>query len=309
MNERGEWVVNKQIELGMVVMEREIERRRTVRIKRSALLKDNLQDIDRPTIKFAETTDELEQTFSLAYKEYSKSGYIPEPKPSKLLFSIYNMQPETVVFIAKSYLTVISTLTQIFDSELFGLPMDVIYRKELDTLRSKKRKVAELSALVTPKEARWKNIFMYLCRVMYEYTFYKGIDDLCITVNPKHVKFYKTIFLFEDLGPERHYPRVDAPAVALRLDMDTIKKKVKNTYNALDFECNLYTYFHKIAGKKKSEDNFTVLIKEKPLDIETARYFLSKDINLLNDLSSAQRKYIESVYSGKLKVAGETEKK
>ena len=282
------------------VMEREIERRRTVRIKRSALLRDNLQDIDRPAIKFAETRDELEQTFSLAYREYSKSGYISEPKPSKLLFSIYNIHPETVVFIAKSYLTVISTLTLIFDSELFGLPMDVIYREELDALRSQKRKVAELSALVTPKEARWKNIFMQLCQVMYHYTFYKEVDDLCITVNPKHVRFYKTIFLFEDLGPERYYPKVNAPAVALRLNMDTVEKKLKDAYNALDFECNLYTYFHKIAGKEKSEGDSTGLTKERPLDIKTARYFLSKE-DVLKGISPAQREYIESVYRGQLK--------
>ncbi|MBW2568348.1 MAG: hypothetical protein JRD93_18220 [Deltaproteobacteria bacterium] len=279
-------------------MKRKIERRRTVRIKRSALLKNNLQDIDRPAIKFAETTDELEQTFSLAYKEYSKSGYIPEPKPSRLLFSIYNIHPETMVFIAKSYLTVISTLTLIFDSEMFGLPMDVIYREELDALRSQKRKVAELSALVTPKKARWKNIFMHLCQIMYQYSFYKGIDDLCITVNPKHVRFYKSIFLFEDLGPEKHYPKVNAPAVALRLNMNTVEKKLKDAYSAMDFECNLHTYFHKIAGKEKSEDNSAASIKEKPLDIATARYFLSKDTSILKGLSAAQRKYFESIYRG-----------
>jgi len=85
------------------------------------------------------------------------------------------------------------------------------------------------------------------------------------------------------------------------LNMDTIEKKAKDTYNALDFECNLYTYFHKIAGKEKSEGDSTALTKERPLDIETARYFLSKDMNLLNDLSPTQREYIESVYRGKLK--------
>lgn len=276
-------------------MERSIERRRTVRIKRSALLKGNLHDIDRPAIKFAETKDELEQAFSLAYKEYIKSGYITEPKPSQLLFSIYNMLPETVVFIAKAYMTVISTLTQIFDSELFGLPMDAIYREELDALRAEERNVAELSALVTPKDACWKNIFMFLCQVMYKYAFYKGVNDLCITVNPKHARFYKTIFLFEDLGPERHYPRVNAPAVALRLNMDNIGKNLKSIYNELDFECNLYTFFHRIT-EEEAGDNSKALTKSR-LDTETARYFLSKE-DTLKELSSAQREYIESIYPG-----------
>ena len=43
--------------------EHEIERRRTIRIKRSTLLNANLDDIDRPAIKIAETKDELKNAF------------------------------------------------------------------------------------------------------------------------------------------------------------------------------------------------------------------------------------------------------
>ena len=224
------------------------ERRRTVRIKRSALLKTKLDDIDRPAIKFVENRDEFSQAFHIVYKEYLKSGFIPEPKDTEMLYNIYHLLPEATVFVAKSYLTVVSTLTQIFDSDLFGLPMDSLYRKELDSLREEDRKIAELTSLATQKSFRWKNLFMYLCNVMLWHAMYHGINDLCITVNPKHVRFYKTIFLFEQFGPEKHYPKVNAPAVPLRLNMDNIGKKAKDTYGAVDFECNLYDYFFRIRS-------------------------------------------------------------
>ncbi len=225
-----------------------LERRRTVRIKRSNLLNLHLDDIDRPAIKIAETLDEYEQSFRLVHDTYLRMGYLKEPQPQGLLFSAYSLLPETVIFIAKSYLTVISTLTEIFDTEAFGLPMDIIYKPELDTLREKGRRIVELSALVTPPKLRWRNLFMLLAQVMYQYSRYRGVDDLCIAVNPKHVSFYKNILLFEDFGPERHYPRVDAPAVALRVDMQHIADRLKQVYDSNDLDTNLYLYFHRMTG-------------------------------------------------------------
>jgi hypothetical protein len=145
------------------------DRRRTIRIKRSALLRSNLDHVDRPT-------------FSLVYNEYLEEGYIKDSDRSGLHFNIYHILPETVVFVFKSYLKVISTLTLIFDSETFGLPMDVLYRKELDALRRRKRTLVELSSLATAKDARWHNVFMYLNRAMVWYAMYRNASDLCIMV-------------------------------------------------------------------------------------------------------------------------------
>ncbi len=225
-----------------------VERRRTVRIKRSNLLDLKLDDIDRPAIKIAETQDEYEQSFRLVHDTYLRMGYLKDPQPHGMLFSAYSLLPETVIFVAKSYLTVISTLTEIFDTDAFGLPMDAIYKPEVDTLRAQGRRVVELSALVTPPKLRWRNLFMLLAQVMYQYSVYRGVDDLCIAVNPKHVRFYKDILLFEDFGPERHYPRVDAPAVALRVDMHHIADRLKAVYDSGDLDCNLYLYFHRMTG-------------------------------------------------------------
>lgn len=228
-------------------MNADIERRRTVRLKRSALLKSNLDEIDRPAIKFAETQNEHEQAFALVYQAYVQSSYIPNPSPDGKVSSIYSFLPETFIFIAKSYQSVISTLTQIFDSKLFGLPLDSMYREELKELREQGRTIAEIGALATKKDFRWKNLFMVLCQIMYWYARYKKVNDLCITVNPKHLRFYNTIFLFEEFGPKKQHPKFATPVVLLRLNMEHIETKVKTAYNKLDFDCNLYDYFHRMG--------------------------------------------------------------
>ena len=281
------------------------ERRRTVRIKRSALLKAKLDDIDRPSIKIAENRDEFSQAFGLVHKEYLSLGYIPNPKSTEILYSIYHLLPETTVFVAKSYLTVISTLTQIFDSELFGLPMDALYRKELDNLRDANRKIAEIISLATQKSFRWKNLFMYLCKAMLWHAKYNGVNDLCITVNPKHVRFYKTIFLFEQFGPEKHYPKVNAPAVPLRLNLDDLNKKLRDAYDTADFECNLYDYLIRMRSDVQpdrspavNKDISFLSSKRKLMDKETAEYFIRTDPSIVNGLSPACETYLESIYPG-----------
>ena len=281
------------------------ERRRTIRIKRSALLKAKLDDIDRPAIKIAENRDEFSQAFGLVYKEYLSSGYISEPKTTEILYNIYHLLPETAVFVAKSYLTVVSTLTQIFDSDLFGLPMDSLYRKELDSLRDTNRKIVEITALATQKSFRWKNIFMFLCKAMLWHAKYYGVNDLCITVNPKHVRFYKTIFLFEQFGPEKHYPSVNAPAVPLRLNMDDIDKKGRDEYDTADFESNLYDYFFRMQSDGQPDrspavnKNMSLLPSNKKLmDKETAEYFIGTDRSIINGLSPVCKTYLESIYPG-----------
>lgn len=274
------------------------DRKRTALIKRTALLQNGLDDIDRPRIKIAETRDELEQAFSLVYREYVRSDYIKKPNGAKICLSIYHILPETAVFILKSD-RVISTLTQIYDSELFGLPMDTLYQEELNSLRDANRKLVEISALACARETRGQNIFMYLFRDMYWYAMYQNVNDMCIMVNPKHVQFYKTILLFEDLGPEKYYPNVGAPAVALRLNLDNIRSKSREAYSTLDPDCDLYSFFHRVTDIHiKVHNGKHNLENRRILDANTVRYFFIEKTNVLENATSHQMNYIRSIYQG-----------
>ena len=273
------------------------ERRRSVRLRRSAMLKAKLDDIDRPNIKIAEFRDEFAQSFALVYKEYLASGYIKSPHPSEMHFSVFNFLPATCVFIFRTYLTVISTLTLIFDTPLFGLPMDTLYREELDALRAQGRKITELSALATPKETRWCNLMVFLSRTMFEYSRMNGVDDICIMVNPKHVSFYKTMFLFEDFGPEKFYEGVGAPAVALRIDMKYIERNLLEKYRNIEMETNMYEFFCKLNSTlEELQSGHSFHEKRHAMEEEAARHFMESRPEIFNKLSFNQKEFIYTQY-------------
>lgn len=273
------------------------DRRRSVRLRRSAMLRAKLDEIDRPNIKIAENRDEWAQSFALVYKEYLASGYIQKPHSSGMHLSIYNLLPTTCVFIFRTYVTVISTLTQIFDSELFGLPMDALYRPELDALRSRGRKITELSALATPKETRWCNLMVFLSKTMFEYSMMNKIDDICIMVNPKHVNFYKTMFLFEDFGEERFYPGVGAPAIALRINMEHIENKASEKYKDFDVDDNIHEFFYKMKSTLLELNNgWTFYDKRPPMDEVDARFFFNSRPDICEKLTPRQMEHLTRLY-------------
>lgn len=273
------------------------DRRRSVRLRRSAMLRAKLDEIDRPNIKIAEARDEWAQSFALVYREYLDSVYIQQPHPSGMHLNVYNLLPATCVFIFRTYVTVISTLTQIFDSELFGLPMDALYRPELDALRSKGRKITELSALATPRETRWCNLMVFLSKAMFEYSMMNNIDDICIMVNPKHLNFYKTMFLFEEFGEERFYPGVGAPAVALRINMEHIEDKASEKYKDFEVDDNIHEFFYKMKSTLVELNNgWTFYEKRPPMNEEDARFFFDTRQEICKNLSPRQMEHLTRLY-------------
>jgi hypothetical protein len=61
------------------------------------------------------------------------------------------------------------------------------------------------------------------------------IDTLCVTVNPRHVRFYERRLGFERFGPPRAYDAVNgAPAVPLALDLQRALTTPRDDVFALD---------------------------------------------------------------------------
>jgi len=273
------------------------ERRRTIRIRRSALLDAKLELLDRPSLKVAETLDEYSQAFKVLHDVYLSSGYLPHPHPSGMHYSAHHLLPKTCVFLFKTYLTVLSTMSYIPDTPKFGLPMDSLYKAELDGLRNSGRKVVELGSLATTRHRCWQNLMIFLSKAVFQYALSTGADDLCIMVNPKHVRFYNSIFLFQPFGEERHYDKVDAPAVALRVDMHGIEPALRSAYKGSDFDTDLHSFFVKINSHVIDDDmEISSAEKNMPLESEIARSLLNNRPDLLDDLNIEQLAYLERLY-------------
>ena len=284
-------------------MDRSIERRRTIRIRRSALTSANLDDIDRPAIKIAETKEELFKAFRLVYTEYFDQGYVTKSHPLAIQYGVHNFLPKTCVFIFQSFRDVVSTIAYIPDTPMFGLPLDSLYREEADRLRQQGRKVVEIGSLATEKSLRGRNVVMYLYKAVINYALMTGANDLCLTVNPKHVRFYSDIMLCEQIGEEKYYPWVGAPAVLMRANFDTYAQKMLETYNADDFETDLASFFLKMRGSKVDKDIDEYRYeREEFMDYDAARYFFMQKPEVLCGLSDVQIDYLEWFYHKALNV-------
>lgn len=260
-------------------------------------MKGLLEGLSHPVIKWAETTGELEGAFRLVYDEYIKLGYIQDPIPTHIFFNIYNLLPNSAALVIKCGDMVVSTLSRVRDDEHFGLPMDAVYHDELDGLREQGRRLCEFCALAISGTFRHRNLFMYLFRSMYLNAIETGMNDICIMVNPRHVAFYKAVLLFEDLGPERLYPRLGQPAVALRLNLNTSEQSLREAYEDCDPECNLYDFVYEDPSNHSEKQDVVSCARHRAqITAPIVWYFLNKEKSFLKKLLPIQMTYILEKY-------------
>src|SRR3972149_3375898 len=106
---------------------------------------DNNVVVESFDFALARDTETFDQAFRLVHYRNVEQGSM-RALPSRRRLSLFHALPSTKVFVTRDATRVIATLTLIQDSEL-GLPMDGLYRDELDALRARGRGIAEVSAL------------------------------------------------------------------------------------------------------------------------------------------------------------------
>jgi hypothetical protein len=169
----------------------------------------------------------LDGALRLVHNRYVERGFMT-PQLSRRRIGPHHALPTTRVFAATAGPLVVGTATLIEDSQI-GLPMDEIYRSELDGFRARGQRLGEASALAADPRYRALGLALPL-RVMGLLVTYAAeiaaLDLLCIAVNPRHVEFYRRRLTFEVCGALRSYAKVNgAPAVALRLDLDRVRSE------------------------------------------------------------------------------------
>jgi len=178
------------------------------------------------SIQPAGSREDLEQAFRLVYKSYLQRGYV-EADPSELRLSVFNRLPDTITFVGKLGGEVISTVSLVPDTGI-GLPMDEVYHDELQALRSEGRRPAEVTMFADRRTniKRTVPMLLSLMKLVFDCaTLAMKANDLCITVNPRHVDFYSRYLLFTPMGDIKPYPSVcDNPALAERLDLDRVRQ-------------------------------------------------------------------------------------
>lgn len=188
-------------------------------------------------VRLATTEDRRKSASLLIEKMYSWRGYDTDA---------LSRDPNKITLVAYQDDTVVGTLTLGLDAP-GGLVVDQLYKREADQLRAQKRKPCDITRLAVDQEIKSKSVLAALFHLSFIYgrNIHQATDFL-IEVNPRHVLFYQRMLGFEPFGEEKTCPRVNAPAVLLRLDLAHADEQIVRyggTAGAASGVKSIYPYF------------------------------------------------------------------
>lgn len=162
------------------------------------------------------------EAWGLVYEVYLRAGLI-DPNPLKLHTVRHAISPQTVVALRHVEGVLVSTISAYADGPA-GLPLDRVYREELEQMRDQGRKLVEVGMLADSSDQRSSICgLVRLMRFPFYFTLWSGWDDLVIGVHPRHVRFYEQLFGFRQAGPVKTYPLVkDHLVVLLAIDVQRL---------------------------------------------------------------------------------------
>lgn len=228
------------------------------------------------TIKVANTLEERESVFRLAYQVYLDKRYIKE-NSNEWLVQSYDQNSETVILLVQDRLkNTVGSVTLVFDGTS-RLPAEKIYNEELNTLRKQNEKIAEISRLVIdPHYRNSKEVLVLLFNYLYIYSYFvKKYSCLAIEVNPRHTAYYQALLHFRAIGEQKPCPNVQsAPAILMYGPLVHAHNEVIRISKMTQIEKNgrsLYHYFLKPEQQNLVAEYLKNQVK--PITAEEKQYF------------------------------------
>ncbi|MEZ4195560.1 MAG: hypothetical protein R3B53_04205 [Candidatus Paceibacterota bacterium] len=182
--------------------------------------------------------EELKIVSKLITQVYQGEGYISSDSDSGSKITEFLGNPDTKTFVATLDDKIVGTVSLAVDSS-DGLPMDVIFREELNPVRQAGKSIAEVCQFVVDKDflkdnidkadlsVIESNITLGLLKHVIMYGLEVDLDLFVFTINPKHRIFYESLGALQ-VGEEKVYPSVNnAPALAYILDIKALQEQAK----------------------------------------------------------------------------------
>ncbi len=240
----------------------------------------------------AQSLEELKECYRIVYNGYVARKYCAVNE-SQMHYHYYSLLPQSRTFALREKDQLVGTISVVVDSPC-GLPMDSLFKNELNHLRGRGRKLAEVSLLAVVPDQKKKKLFSLtnldkqvrlfrLFKIMYEYARSVGVTDLIIGVHPKHETLYKYL-MFKAMGSAKSYSGARGnPALPLHMDMiaaeENCSKCLKNFFFS---EPTPVDVMH--GGLKMNAD--------------IVRQFLYEEQQLWQNIPSAGQKYFKQCYPG-----------
>lgn len=153
--------------------------------------------------------------------------------------------PNRITLTASDKGEVIGTISLGLDSSV-GLLADQVFQDCIDPYRQQ-GKVCELIKLAIDPSVKSKAVLASLFHVAFIYA--RDLNDcseIFIEVNPRHRRFYEAMLKFDVISESRDNPRVQAPAVLLKMNTDYGTGLIQKSAGLGDAAVNdrsLYPYF------------------------------------------------------------------
>jgi len=189
--------------------------------------------LEHVVFKLAETRPERDAAFRVLHDAYVNQGLI-EPRPGRLYVPPFSLLPDSTILVAVVEGAVRGTLTLVEDSAL-GLPMEALYREEVERVRHRGRRLAEVSATAVSGGEKGRGLALMLYALLFRWSYlHRDIDDLLVAVHPRTEPLFCDVLLFERVGsPRAHLALARAPAVALHLDLPATVPVALKRYRGL----------------------------------------------------------------------------
>jgi len=171
----------------------------------------------------AETLEDVTDAWHLLYHVYRRVNYIPE-NPYELHTTPHAIGEHNLVVTAKIQGLTVGTISAIGDGDL-GLPLDAVYHKELETLRSQGRRMLEIGLFADRRQDIDRSFItiLELMRYAFYFGYHQGTTDCICGIPPRRAKLYAKAFGFEIIGEPTSYASVqDNPVVLLRFSREYI---------------------------------------------------------------------------------------
>ncbi len=216
-------------------------------------------------LRIASTREEREAVFELVYSAYQSAG-LCQANAEELRFTPYQILPTTDILFAQHQDEVICTLSLVHDGEL-GLPMEDLYAKQVEERRAAGLHLAEVSCLADRRNdpARFFEMFCDLSRLMVQLAEKQAVDQLLITVHPRHAPLYMRYMGFQRIGERRDYQTVNGnPAIPLCLDLHQIQTNKPRSWEKFFGEKIAEQHLQASPITPADRDYFLRLLEETP---------------------------------------------
>lgn len=252
------------------------------------------------SIGLPKNVEELDEAFRILHDSYVAAGYMA-PHPTGMRIIPQHLLLSTTIAVARLGNEVIGTLSFVRDSFL-GLPMDSIF--DLSHLRRGGNRLLEVSSLAFKQKYRKEQGKLFFPLVKFAFLYARDIspvDYMVIAVNPSMDDFWRSFWLFHDLG----VPTVDnygfvkgAPAVGKYHKMDEFTERMEEAYRGARHEKNVHQYMDATTPGLDLPSRPFYKGSDSVLTPELFREFYSWRTDVLDNLSLDKQLKLAQYYSG-----------